>query len=686
MSQAAGLAAARFAEMPNASAVESWRSDSFTTVSLAAILVLAVVLCFSNGASGPFVMDDHGNIVGNEGLDSFFPDPTRSRLGLRRAIGHMSFALNYRLGGLNVKGFHWLNIAIHALATLVVFGIVRRTLELDSIDQRFRSASTWIGFSVALLWALHPLQTASVTYIVQRLEAMMGLFYFLTLYCMLRGATCPRKQRTRLWYAAGVVAFSLGIGSKEVIATAPIVLLLFDRVFLSETWKDVLGRRWGFYLSLLPALIWLAYLISPAYDNPFPGKSGVEGASVTAWEYVRSQSGVILHYLRLVVWPVGLCFDYAWPVATSWQAIVLPGALIVAMIAASITALWWLPWVGFLSVSFFLILAPTSSIMPIKDLCFDHRMYVPLAPITILLVACLYAWILRRVPQRHRRTAATRDSRWTLVGVCSVLSLVLGILTIQRNQDYQSLFSIWSDTVTKAQHNTRAHVNLGNAYLGQAHRMIPGTDEATAAYVRARDCYSQAIRISPTDAMAFNNRGRVHSELKNTELALADFSRAIELNPGSARALHNRGTLYADMNEYERAVADLTRAIDLKPNGAPDSLLTRGSALFNLRRFAEAADDFSRALELDPSSWETMINRGNTYRIMKRYGDAIRDLTAALDLQPNQIDALRARSRCYFHTREFAAALSDAQRIGQLGGTVDERFMKALNEAIRRAD
>jgi len=218
---------------------------------------------------------------------------------LGRPITNFSFAVNYALGGLNVWGYHVFNLAIHILAAVVLYGVVRRTLLGPSLRDRYGDQASWLALAVALIWVVHPLQTESVTYITQRTELLMGLFFLLTLYCVIRGAD---SSHPAVWYAAAVVSTVLGIGSKEVMAVAPVVVLAYDRLFLSKSFRETLRHRWGVYAGFAASWLIFAPLVQTRMGTDIENLSLTE---LTPWDYAKTQSGVIVHYLRLSFWPAG---------------------------------------------------------------------------------------------------------------------------------------------------------------------------------------------------------------------------------------------------------------------------------------------------------------------------------------------------------------------------------------------
>ena len=207
-------------------------------------------------------------------------------------------AVSYALSGDNVWGYHTLNLAVHILAGLTLFGLVRRTLRWPSLRDRFGAAADELALATAVLWTVHPLQTESVTYIIQRGESIMGLFYLLTVYCFIRGV---ESERSRLWYGLSVAACALGMVSKEVMVSAPLMVLLYDRAFVSGSFREAWWQRWPLYLALASTWIPLGFVLVTA-GNFANASLNARAIGLKWWQYLATQPGVILYYLRLSVW------------------------------------------------------------------------------------------------------------------------------------------------------------------------------------------------------------------------------------------------------------------------------------------------------------------------------------------------------------------------------------------------
>jgi tetratricopeptide (TPR) repeat protein len=603
------------------------RRRKIWTAADCATLILAALIVYSDSLHGPFIFDDVPAIA-----LAAAKQPWRAwhiLIGLR-PVATATLALNYAVGGYNETGYHVVNLCIHILAALALFGVIRRTLTLPSFNGRFdEKAAASLAFCTALLWAIHPLQTQAVTYVIQRLESLAGLFYLLTLYCFIRAESSPRPHA---WHAAGVVSCALGMGSKEVMVSAPLIVLLYDRCFISGSFFGALRRRW-FYLGLAATWLILARSVIEAV-SPHAVSAGFQLQEVTPFQYARSEPGVILHYLALAFWPARLCLDYAWPVANAFDRIA-PGAIVVGgLLAATVWALVRKPKWGFIGAWFFLILAPTSSIMPIKDLAVEHRMYLPLAAVVAAVILAAYlAW------ERCARADEGRRRAGQFLAAILILSstVALGGATFLRNKDYASVMTIWSDTAGKAPHNARAWNNLGWEL------------RETGDYQGALDCLNRAITLRPRYADAYTNRAYTYASMKRFDEALADCNKAIEFKPDLAAPYNNRGNLYDQRGELGKALEDFDRAIQLKP-------------------------DYHQAYN----------NRGLARIKMGQYEDALKDFNKAIEIRPDDPIPYRSRASAYCRLKDYAKALADLDTCERLHGKVDAGFRKAVMQAAGR--
>ncbi|MEO6876250.1 MAG: hypothetical protein ABI222_15655, partial [Opitutaceae bacterium] len=359
-------------------------------------LVLAVVAAYANSWNAPFVFDDFMAITQNptirhlDRLGDVLSSPAFATGSTGRPMVSLSLALNYAVGGYDVKGYHLANTLIHAVAALALFGLMRRTLLRPVMREKFGAAALPLAFAIALLWALHPLQTESVTFVIQRSESLMGMFYLLTLYGFIRAVESASPRR---WQIFTVIVCLVGMATKEVMVSAPVLVLLYDRTFVAGSFGRAWQQRRTFYLSLAATWLLLAYTVIAAGQR---GGAAGFGRGVSSWDYALTQCHAIILYLRLAFWPSPLVVDYGTTIVQSlgevwWQALLLIG-----LVAGTCFALVRRPAVGFAGVWFFALLAPSSSVVPlITQTMAEHRMYLSLAAVIGLVVLGGYRWLGR---------------------------------------------------------------------------------------------------------------------------------------------------------------------------------------------------------------------------------------------------------------------------------------------------
>jgi tetratricopeptide (TPR) repeat protein len=586
------------------------------------LIVLAGLGAYVNSFSGPFIYDDVTSIVNNRSIRDLrsigrvLSPPRNGETVSGRPLLNLSFAIDYAIGGTSTWNYHATNLAIHVFNGLLLLGILRRTLCLPVLKPQVGDAALGVALAISLLWMLHPLQTESVTYIVQRAESLAAMFYLLVIYCVIRGMETPRGGP---WYILAVAACLLGVATKESVATAPVLVLLYDRTLVSGSFRDSLRRRWGLYLGLAASwglffeLVWSAGLVTRQ------GEFGV----IDAWSYARSQPGVVLHYLRLALWPDSLCFNYAWPVAHRVGEI-LPGALAIGLLGTA--TVWELRkgrgW-GILGAWFFLMLAPTSSIMPLKQLAFEHRMYLPLAAVVTLVVAGGFV-----AGQYLIRT------RWVACRVCPVVGVIcvalaavaLGLLTRWRNEVYRTELSIWQDTVAKAPHNAYAQGDLANA-LVRAGRSA-----------EALEPYERAIRLRPDFAEGHNNWGNALFALGRPSEAIEHYQEAMRLKPRHAVTHNNWGNALRAIGRQTEALEHYREAVRLKPD-EPVTHYNWAEALSSLGRHDEAIEHYEQAIRLKPDDAAAHTNWGNALLAMGRPSEAIEHYRQTLQFRPDHAEA-----------------------------------------------
>lgn len=572
---------------------------------LGLLLVVAVLAAYANGLSGPFFYDDLPAIVSNRSLavDAGIGQALRPPAGSTvagRPLLNLSFAINRRVGGLEVRGYHLANVGIHILATLLLFGLIRRTLALVPSGSSARENAVPLAALAAFGWGLHPVQTESVTFVVQRAESLMGLCFLLTFYAFVRGLDSPRRVA---WWAVSVLACWCGMAVKEVMVTAPVLVAIFDRVFVAGSWRSVWATRRTYFLALFSSWLLLGFLVAAEGGNR--GASMGMGSGISPGVYWLTQVPALWRYLLLSLWPSGLSFDYGYGQVGIGD---LSGWLMKAGAVAGILVLWGYalrrhPRIGFLGTWFFLILVPTS-VVPGGQTISEHRLYLSLAAATVG-VGMMFFTLGRRLG----------------LGLGLAWLATLGILTAQRNTIYRSEIAVWRDSVAKTPTSAYAHNNLGAALaaqgevdaalpeFGHALRLVPGfvdahynLGRALAACGRLDEAishYEEAVRRRPEFGAAHGNLGTALFAQGRRPEALLHFQTAARLQPDSPEALGNLGTAELAAGDAAAAVKTLERALALQPDFA-EAHYNLGNALWVLGRKAEGLREFQRALALRP--------------------------------------------------------------------------------------
>lgn len=532
---------------------------------------------------------------------------------VRRPILSLSFALNYQLADLDPRGFHAVNLAIHLGAALLLFGVVRRTLR----GRVAAGSGVWLPLCVALLWVVHPLQTEAVTYLVQRAESLMGFLLLLTLYCAVRALD---DARPRLWQAGAVVACALGMGTKETMVVAPLLVVLYDYTFASR-WRPRLYIGMGVTWTVL-----LALLLATAGDVA----KDFEGGGTLP--YLLAQPGVVLHYLRLALWPRPLhvyvsteLFD-----VESAAQVLLPGAVVGVLVAATACALLRRRWYGFLGAWFFLILAPTSTVVATSDVIQEHRMYLPLAAVLCGVVLLADAVLRQLFPPVLRRG----------VGVATVAAavLLLGGATRARNADYHGEFSMVHPADLSEAYMILAQHYLYRGDLDQAAR------EAQEVLARQFADQRDVVFAHFISGFAAERRG-------DLETAAVHFRRAADLQPSFAYSHRELASVLARLGRLAEAIRECEIALQIRPR-YPEAHYEYGMIFMRQQYIEGAVEHFERAVVLRPSYPEAHYELGMALLARGDVAGARGHLQRAIELRPDFAEAQEVMHRFHWGSEE----------------------------------
>ncbi len=557
-------------------------------------LVVATVTAYVPALRAPFVMDDADTIGASSTWTTLEGSPTAGR-PLVTATLAVNYAINSALGvdqrsdpdGPNkAVGYRLFNLFLHLLTGALLFAVVRRALRERTIPETWRAIADPLAGAACALWLLHPIQSEVINYIVQRSEALASFFYLATLYASQRAWDATPSSRFR-WCAVAVVAVALGMMSKEIVITAPLMVMLYDRAFRLPSWRALLqpgqGRGW-LYLAL-----WIVCLGTFAVLSiGARGETAGFGVSIPWYKYLYTQCWAIAHYLRLVAWPVGLSIDYGYTAIYGARGIA--GAVLLTVLGVSTLIAWTdVPrygWFAFLGSWFFLLLAPSSSIVPVaSEVAAERRIYLALGAVLVLAVAAV-EWL-------RRRFAARVSPRWLGVTVAAI-AIALAVGTAARSRTYTSAEGLWRSAVEATPENPRALGNLGWALFKSPQ---PKLDEAQSVFARASlqdsTCHFGCLQY----AVVLSHAGRLPEAVRLLE-------RELDVARGQSYVLAQRALALDLMRlgDYPGAIPHMEIVATQFPT--LDHLVVLGVAYLTVGRGDDAIATFRRVGTLDGGSPE----------------------------------------------------------------------------------
>ncbi len=624
------------------------------------LLVAAVILTFSNGFEGKFLLDDTKVIVNNPRVRHVLPQTAAEWVG-PRALVDTTFAANYGTNGLNPADYHAVNLLIHALTVLLLFALTRRTLVPRTGPDARLPGATWLAATAAATWAVHPLAGSAVMYVCQRYELMAALFTVLTLYAV---ACASTSRRPFVWHAVAVAACLAGMASKETMIVTPLLVLVYDRTFLAGSWAEAWRKRRGLYAGLAATALYLALprlfqsLAAGVHDYS-PGRPSLC--------YLLLQSRVVAHYLRLIIWPHPLCLDYGWTAQPASFATPLAGAAVAVLTVAVLVLAWKRPRTGFIGVWALLLLVPTSTVFPHTDAAFEHRMYLPSASAAmawVLALAALSRWVTR-VPAARR----------VVFAVPAVLAIaLLGLTTHLRNRDYLDAERMWLSVLDRRPDNVRAAVCL-TAELSARHRDTDAVAIARQTLARAQPASGATPnpRLTVDTAQLLNNLGLALLRDGQTAEATKAFSQAVALAPGYVRAHLNYSDAAMAVGDKQTAWREAETAWRLAPHD-PNALQSLADLYAVGGRPDEAAALYRQALSARPDSPPlqcrlALLLATSPDRSVRNGADALRLAQAAVAASGGQDpESAEALAAALAETGAFTnAAQTQAQVIASCG-------------------
>ncbi len=609
------------------------------------LIAITALLIYSNTFSFPFHFDDTSSITENDKIRvlSNFLDTSGTRY-----IGELSFALNYYFGEFNVFGYHLVNIIIHIINGILIWWLVNLTFKTPVMQRQpvNLQVSSLIALAASLIFITHPIQTQAVTYIVQRFASLATLFYLLSLVLFVRWRLSSGSGYRAALYLFSLLSVVLSMKTKEMSFTLPFIILLYEFFFFRARLRKV------YFLIpyLLTLLIIPLSIIGIGSHKPVGdivgglGEAARETELISRGSYLLTQFRVIVTYIRLLFLPVNQNLDYDYPV---YHAFFIPGVFLSFLFLLFLIGLGvyllirsqrngngYAPLISFGIFWFFITLSVESSIIPIRDVIFEHRLYLPAVGAVIAFSsAMLYGF-------EHWRgwIGIGKGERVSSFPAAVVLLLIIIVLlsfaTYQRNLVWRDGITLWSDVVSKSPLKARVHYNLGINYYdsGILHKAI--------------EEYKTTIRLKHNYAEIHNNLGVIYARQGRMDEAIAEFGIALRLEsdlakaPVSAHAYahYNLALIYVRQERVNEAIEEFRTAARLEP-GFVDAHYNLGLAYEKLGFMDDAEEEYIITVKLKPGFSEAHNSLGNSYARQGRIDKAIEEYMIALKLKPGYAKA-----------------------------------------------
>jgi len=605
----------------------------------AGVLCILIFLIYSNSFHASWQMDDYPNITFNSRLHithleydtvlrSFFANPRISKFKeLYRPVACLTFGLNWLLGGNEVFGFHLVNISIHILTAILLYLTILALCSSPRLVNRYRDRTHVIALLAALFWAIHPIQTQAVTYIVQRMAALAGLFYLLSIYFYVQARLNDIPPRRGLLFAACIISYFLALGSKENAAILPLALILVEVIFFQHPELPRTNRR--IFLSAAGGGLFV-FLTGTLFFLKGDFFSFVNGYSIrpfTLGERLLTEPRILIFYLSQLILPLPGRLSIAHDVGLSRSLLnpltTLPAIFLVCMLIGF--GIWRLkkwPVISFAILFYFLNHIIESTIIPL-ELIFEHRNYLP----TMFIFWPLAVGVCRLFEYAQMRP----DSivKWIVSAAVVLVICALGLSTYRRNVVWASETSLWEDVLKKAPGLARPYLVLASEYEKQNE-----SEKALAYYKTSLALPDQ--RPKQSRGTAYNNMGTIYMKRHDYETAAELYRQALSIRPLHAKYLHNLVLALVKSRNWQAASARADLLVAKYSNNAT-YLNLKSYILLNQGKPEEALAYLRKAITLAPRDKNSIVNFGLALSRAGKTGQAARVLNQIYQIYASDI-------------------------------------------------
>jgi tetratricopeptide (TPR) repeat protein len=659
------------------------RSSAIKT-GLIALLFLAIgIFIYSNTFESPFVLDDDPQIAQNQNIrleeltfKSLLKAASDRKSVQARPVGYISFALNYYFHQYGLFGYHLVNIIIHVLNASLLYLFLKITLSLKQARFKIEHAE-WIALFTALLWMVNPVQTQSVTYIVQRLNSMAAMFFLLSFLFYLNGRLTTKKGLQWTWFLGAGLSWLLALGSKQNTAMLPFFIFLYEWYFFQNLSTGWLKRNLRYFFIVFAVFV----LVSLIYLGPSPLEKLASIGDYAKQEFtlpqrIMTEWRVVIYYLSLIILPhpSRLNLDYDFPLSYSLfnpmttvlsligiiGLIVLGGFLARKQRLLSFCIFWFL---GNLVIE--------SSVIPLA-IIFEHRIYLPSMLVCLIPVVLLYRYI---------------QPKWLVAFISCTLIILYAYWTFERNNVWRDGLTLWADCVLKSPNKARPYTNLGvaqkklnlmdDAFQNFRKAVALNPNYADAHYNLgvilaerniingAIEHYRKVVELKPSHKSSRNNLGVALLKKDRTDEAIEQFRLALRIEPRYESAHFNLGVALAKQGRLDEAIEHYVYVIKVNPDD-PNAHVKLGDALLMQGKPEQADNHFRKALHLDPDNAEAHLFLGSQLLNQGQRDKALKHLNRAISINPDLPQAHNNVGIIRIREGNLAAAISHFQKAIQL--------------------
>jgi tetratricopeptide (TPR) repeat protein len=621
------------------------------------VLFVLVLSIYSNSFDCSWHFDDEPNITDNPNLhpkEITWQNLKRAIFSGRnnptmpyRPVACLTLALNHYVGGLNVFGYHLVNAIIHLITAIFLFLFIYRTLNLPSLRTKYALQSYFIALLATILWAINPVQTQAVTYIVQRMASMAGMFYIMSMYFYLRARTIDTKPKKIILFTVCFISFLMAFGSKENAAMLPLIIFLYEILFFQQITKEGFRKYGWLFLIIVGAILVLGFAyIYGKRGNVFSFLDGYENRPFTLAQRLLTEPRILIFYITLLLYPVPnrlsiahsvhLSMSLFDPIWTSLSILFILGAIGYSVYLAKRQPLF-----SFCIIFFFLNHVIESTIFPL-ELVFEHRNYIP-SMLFFLPIAIGFASLLKLYEKKKAMKS--------IISAFIVLLLIgLGHGTFIRNSVWKNDKTLWTDAVQKTPNHFRPHHNLGTYYQNHRNNKMAILE------------YQTALEKPPSDRLdesfvTYYNLGKIYNDLKDYEKALSYYHKALSINPQYPPIYNNIAGIFDRQGKYELAHTYLLDALRLRPGSTVTNF---NLGLYYLRKGQPDKAIYHLERVSDGKEFGEMIPYyfGIGFKQKGHLGRAVTFFKKALKRNPRNI-------KLYLHMAEVFYRLGEYERAGQ---------------------